>query len=230
RMFRLEAERAIVNRLGFNNLGAEEVARTLARRLSVRPSIPIGINIGCSRVAVGDESAEVEDYRTSARLLAPLADYLAINVSSPNTPGLRDLHEPRRLGRLIAALREEVAASVGGRSAPPLLVKLSPDLADDAVPEICAAALDAGAAGFIASNTTIARPGCSSAAAAETGGLSGAPLRARATEMVALVRRACGPDVPIIGVGGVFTADDVREKLAAGANLVALYTALVYEG
>lgn len=230
RMFRLERERAVVNRLGFNNRGALAVAQSLAPRLAPRPTIPIGLNIGCSRVCVGDELAEIEDYRYSARLLAPLADYLAINVSSPNTPGLRDLHEPRRLGRLIAALRQEVTALGGARPAPPLLVKLSPDLADELVPAICATALEAGAAGFIATNTTLARPGCSSAAAAEAGGLSGAPLRARATEMVALVRSACGPGVPIIGVGGVFSAADVREKLAAGANLVALYTALVFEG
>jgi len=227
RMFRLPAERGIVNRLGFNNDGALAVAQRLRRSLARRPAIPIGINIGCSRAAVGDELAEIEDYRFSARLLAPLADYLAINVSSPNTPGLRDLHDPPRLARLVGALRAEVGTSNGR---PALLVKLSPDLRDDDVAPICRAALDAGAAGFIASNTTLSRPGCSSAAAAEAGGLSGAPLRARATAMVRLVREASGPGVPIVGVGGVFTADDVREKLAAGADLVALYSALVYEG
>jgi dihydroorotate dehydrogenase len=229
RMFRLAAERAVVNRLGFNNRGAQAVARELAVRLARRPSIPIGINIGCSKVAVGDELAEIEDYRFSARLLAPLADYLAINVSSPNTPGLRNLHEPRRLGRLVAMVRGEVdALSLAQPLA--ILVKLSPDLADDEIPAICAAALDGGASGFIATNTTLLRPGCTSRGAAEAGGLSGAPLRARATDVVARVRAACGPGVPLIGVGGVASADDVREKLDAGANLVALYTALVYEG
>jgi dihydroorotate dehydrogenase len=227
RMFRLPAERGIVNRLGFNNDGALVVAERLRRSLTRRPAIPIGLNIGCSKVAVGDEAAEIADYRFSARLLAPLADYLAINVSSPNTPGLRDLHEPARLERLVAALRAEVEASAGR---PALLVKLSPDLADEQVPAICRAALAGGAAGFIASNTTLARPGCTSPAAGEAGGLSGAPLRARATRMVELVRAACGPGVPLIGVGGVFSAADVREKLAAGADLVALYSALVYEG
>lgn len=229
RMFRLPAEHAVVNRLGFNNLGADEVARRLRVRLAARPGIPIGLNIGCSKVAVGDETAEREDYRYSTRLLAPLADYLAINVSSPNTPGLRNLHEPGRLSRLVATVVREIddlrlAAPV------PVLVKLSPDLADEDVPPICAAARDGGAAGFIATNTTVTRPGCSSAAAAETGGLSGPPLRARATEVLRRVRAAVGDGVPIIGVGGVGSAADVREKLAAGADLVALYTALIYEG
>ncbi len=227
RMFRLPAERGIVNRLGFNNEGALAVAQRLRRSLARRPPIPIGLNIGCSKAAVGDELAELEDYRFSARLLAPLADYLAINVSSPNTPGLRDLLAPARLARLVGTLRAELGGASGR---PPLLVKLSPDVADEQVAEICRAALEAGASGFIASNTTLARPGCTSPAAAEAGGLSGAPLRERATRMVALVREACGPDVPVIGVGGVFSVEDVRDKLAAGADLVALYSALVYEG
>lgn len=228
RMFRLAAERGIVNRLGFNNRGAEEVARALRRRLVQRPPIPIGLNIGCSKIHVGDERAEREDYRHSARLLAPLADYLAINVSSPNTPGLRNLHEPRRLAHLVADVRHEIETR--GGAATPILVKLSPDLADEDIPEVCRAALDGGAAGFIATNTTLARPGCTSPAAAEAGGLSGAPLRARATEVLRHVRDACGSGVPVIGVGGIGSADDVREKLAAGADLVALYTAMVYEG
>jgi len=228
RMFRLAPEHAVVNRLGFNNQGAEEVARRLRVRLAVRPAIPIGLNIGCSKINVGDEAAEREDYRFSARLLAPLADYLAINVSSPNTPGLRNLHEPRRLSQLVAAVRREVE-TLGGTS-PPILVKLSPDLADDDIPEVCNAALDGGAAGFIATNTTLARPGCTSPAASETGGLSGEPLRARATDVVRRVRAACGPGVPLIGVGGVASVADAREKLAAGADLVALYTALIYQG
>jgi dihydroorotate dehydrogenase len=227
RMFRLPAEQAVVNRLGFNNQGAEEVAHRLRRRLAARPAIPIGLNIGCSKVAVGDETAEREDYRFSARQLAPLADYLAINVSSPNTPGLRNLHEPARLSRLVDTVVREIGAL--GLTVP-VLVKLSPDLADDDIAAICAAARDGGAAGFIATNTTITRPGCTSPAAAETGGLSGPPLRARATDVLRRVRDAVGDGVPIIGVGGVATADDVREKLAAGADLVALYTALIYAG
>jgi dihydroorotate dehydrogenase len=226
-MFRLPAEQAVVNRLGFNNQGAEEVAHRLRRRLAARPAIPIGLNIGCSKIAVGDATAEREDYRFSTRHLAPLADYLAINVSSPNTPGLRNLHEPARLSRLVETVVREIGA-LG--LAVPVLVKLSPDLADEDIPAICAAARDGGAAGFIATNTTITRPGCVSPAAAETGGLSGSPLRARATDVLRRVRDAAGDAVPIIGVGGVATPDDVREKLAAGADLVALYTALIYAG
>ncbi|MBY0277150.1 quinone-dependent dihydroorotate dehydrogenase [Candidatus Binatia bacterium] len=229
RMFRLPAARAVVNRLGFNNLGAEEVARRLRKRLARRPRIPIGLNIGCSKVSVGDETAEREDYRTSTRLLAPLADYLAINVSSPNTPGLRNLHEPGRLCRLVDVVVREIDGL--GLAAPvPVLVKLSPDLADDDIPAICAAARDGGAAGFIATNTTVSRPRVSGAAAAEAGGLSGPPLRPRATEVLRRVRAAVGDGVPLIGVGGVESPDDVREKLAAGADLVALYTALIYAG
>lgn len=230
RMFRLEADRAVVNRLGFNNAGARLVAQRLRRSLARRPAIPIGLNIGCSRVAVGDELAEIEDYRLSARLLAPLADYVAVNVSSPNTPGLRDLHEPRRLSRLVDAVRREVAAHAGRAEPPAILVKLSPDLDDAQVATICQAALEGGAAGFIATNTTLARPACTSPAAREAGGLSGAPLESRSTEMVALVRGAVGRAVPIIGVGGVSTAAGVRAKLEAGADLVALYTGMIYEG
>ena len=228
RLFRLEAEHAIVNRLGFNNDGAERVAERLGRLLAGRrPLIPLGLNLGCSRVAIGDRARELADYCASARLLAPHADYLAINVSSPNTPGLRDLQEPGRLGDLVRAIRAELGGLAARR---PLLVKLAPDLADPAVQEVVTAARDAGADGFIAGNTTLARPGCTSPAAAEAGGLSGAPLRARATELVRMVRAAAGPELPIIGVGGVTTVGDVIEKLAAGANLVALYTALIYEG
>jgi len=228
RLFRLAADRALVNRLGFNSAGAEAVAAGLRRRLARRPAIPIGINVGCSRAAVGDPDAELADLRRSVAALAPFADYLAINVSSPNTPGLRDLQTPARLARLVAAVRG--ALGDAGRAGVAVLVKLAPDLADDAVAQACEAALAAGASGFIAGNTTLSRAGCTSPAASEAGGLSGAPLRARASALVALVRRTSGPDVPIIGVGGVFTPEDVREKLAAGANLVALYTALVYEG
>jgi dihydroorotate dehydrogenase len=228
RLFRLAADRAVVNRLGFNSAGADAVAARLRRRLARRPPIPIGLNVGCSRSAMGDPDREIADYRHSVRALAPLADYLAVNVSSPNTPGLRDLQAPERLGRLLVAIRESLAGI--GRLHLPVLVKLSPDLADDAIPEVCSAALSSGADGFIASNTTLSRVDCTSPLAGEGGGLSGAPLRARATEMVRSVRSAVGSKPPIIGVGGVASVGDVLEKLEAGANLVALYTGLIYEG
>jgi len=228
RLFRLAEDRALVNRLGFNGAGSEAVARHLARRLRRRPRIPVGINIGCSRVAMGDPAREEDDYATSVRRLAGFADYIAVNVSSPNTPGLRGLQAPERLGRLVQVVREDLERSAHPQV--PLLVKLAPDLPDAAVGDACRAALEGGAAGFIAGNTTLTRPGCRSPLQAESGGLSGAPLRARSNELVALVRTAAGPGVPIIGVGGVMTLPDVLDKLAAGADLVALYSGLVFEG
>jgi len=230
RLFRLAEDRAIVNRLGFNNDGAERVAARLVRSLRARPRTPIGLNIGASRSRMGDPEAELADYRESARRLGRLADYLAINVSSPNTPGLRDLQAPDRLGRLVGEVRREVSLLGLGVSAPRVLVKLSPDLDAGAVGEICAAALEAGAAGFIATNTTLSREGCRSPQAGEAGGLSGEPLRPAADRMIARIRGVVGRDVPIIGVGGVARIEHVLDKLAAGADLVSLYTGLVYEG
>ncbi len=230
RLFRLPEDGALVNRLGFNNEGADAVADRLDKALRARPPAPVGINIGVSKANVGDPEREIEDYRQSTRRLGRFADYLAVNVSSPNTPGLRDLQEPTRLGRLVETVVGQVRLLGLGRTAPPVLVKLSPDLADDGVAEICAAALAAGAAGFIATNTSIERPGLRSHLGAEVGGLSGSPLRTRSNQMIARIRFVVGPDVPIIGVGGVSTLEDVLAKMESGADLVAIYTALVYEG
>ena len=218
RMFRLAPERAIVNRLGFNNRGAQAVAKQLAARLARRPAIPIGINIGCSKVAVGDELAEIEDYRFSARLLAPLADYLAINVSSPNTPGLRNLHEPRRLARLVAMVRNEVEHARASRP-PAILVKLSArsrrrrhpgDLRRGARrrrERLHRHQHHAGAPGCTERGRRRRRAGCRARRCA----------RARPRSWRACARRAVAR-VPLIGVGGVSSVDDVREKLAAGAT------------
>lgn len=230
RMFRLAEDRAIVNRLGFNNEGASRVAVRLGAHLRVRPRIPIGLNIGCSRVHVGDADRELADYRSSARLLGRYADYVAINVSSPNTPGLRDLQQPARLARLVEEVRLQLRRLGLGVSTPSVVVKLAPDLAEDGLGELCAAAREAGAEGFIATNTTLARDGVRSPLKAEAGGLSGAPLRDRSNRILATIRFHVGPDVSIIGVGGVFTLQDVLAKLAAGADLVAVYTSLIYEG
>jgi dihydroorotate dehydrogenase len=230
RLARFAEERALVNRLGFNNDGAAAVAARLERLLAVRPAIPIGLNVGASRSAVGDPAAERADYLVSVRLLAPLADYLVINVSSPNTPGLRDLQSPDRLGALVACVREGIAGLPGRGSRCPLLVKLSPDLDDGDIDAICRAVLEAGGAGFIATNTTLARPAGSPHLAEAAGGLSGAPLRARSTEVVRRIRRSVGASVPIVGVGGVMSVADALEKLAAGADLLALYSGLVFEG
>jgi dihydroorotate dehydrogenase len=230
RLARFAAERALVNRLGFNNDGAEVVAERLTRLLAVRPGIPIGLNVGASRAVMGDEEAERTDYRTSVRLLAPLADYLVVNVSSPNTPGLRDLQSPARLGALVSCVRDTLAELPGPASSRPVLVKLSPDLYDREIAPICEAALAAGAAGFVATNTTLARPPGSEGLAAAAGGLSGEPLRIRATEVVRRIRSAVGRGVAIIGVGGVMSVPDALEKLAAGADLLALYSGLIFEG
>lgn len=228
RLFRLAEDRALINRLGFNGDGADAVARGLSRRLQPRPRIPVGINVGCSRAAVGDEAAEAADHRASVRALGRFADYLAVNLSSPNTPGLRGLQDPRRLAAVARVVGETLAEI--DRPNLPVLLKVAPDLADADVAPVCRAGLEAGVAGFIAGNTTVARAALSSRQRDEAGGLSGAPLRERATRLVALVREAVGPLPVVVGVGGVMAPGDVLEKLDAGADLVGLYTGLVFEG
>jgi dihydroorotate dehydrogenase len=225
RLFRLVADRAVINRMGFNNAGAAAAARRLARerRRRVRPII--GVNIGKSRVVAVEDA--LDDYLTTTRLLAPLADYLVVNVSSPNTPGLRGLQELDRLAPLLAAVRD--AADVV-----PVLVKIAPDLTDDQVLRIAELSVALGLPGIVATNTTISREGLRSAPAeiadAGEGGLSGAPLAARSLEVLRLVRSAVPADFVIISVGGVDDAADVAERLAAGATLVQGYTAFLYRG
>jgi len=231
RLFRLVADRAVVNRMGFNNDGAAAVAARLAARRPRRRRrrVVVGVNIGKTN-AVPDADA-VRDYVLSARLLAPYADYLVVNVSSPNTPGLRDLQAAERLRPLLSAVREQ-ADSAAGRHVP-LLVKIAPDLTDDEVVKIAHLAVEVGLDGVIAVNTTVRRSGLRSRAAdieaAGAGGLSGPPLRARALEVLRLLRQHTGT-MPIISVGGVSTADDITARLDAGAALVQAYTAFVYEG
>lgn len=226
RMFRLIPDRALINRMGFNNRGAAAAAPVLerARRRSDRPVI--GVNIGKSRVVEVEHA--VDDYLASTRLLAPLADYLVVNVSSPNTPGLRGLQELELLSPLLSAVRDAAGST-------PLLVKIAPDLEDDQVTAITDLAVGLGLAGLIATNTTISRDGLATpvetVGAAGAGGLSGAPLKARALEVLRLVRAAApDPAFCVISVGGVETAADVRERLANGATLVQGYSAFVYEG
>ncbi len=225
RLFRLIPDRAVINRMGFNNHGAEAAAVRL-RRLRARTRRPVlGVNIGKSRVVAVDEATA--DYVRSATLLAPLADYLVVNVSSPNTPGLRGLQAVETLRPLLAA----VHAASGDT---PLLVKIAPDLPDDEVTAVAGLAVDLGLAGLIATNTTISRAGLRTdpavIAAAGEGGLSGAPLKARSLEVLRLVRDAVPADFCVISVGGIETADDVRERLDAGATLVQGYTAFLYRG
>ncbi|MFF4418753.1 quinone-dependent dihydroorotate dehydrogenase [Streptosporangium sp. NPDC001559] len=220
RLFRLVRERAIINRMGFNNAGAVAAAKALGRTRGV--PVVVGVNIGKTKVV--PESQAVDDYVTSAKELAPLADYLVVNVSSPNTPGLRDLQAVELLRPLLRAVKE-VADGTPRRT--PLLVKIAPDLADEDVDAVADLALELGLDGVIATNTTISRQGVSST---ETGGLSGRPLRARSIEVLRRLRARVGDRLVLVSVGGVEGVDDVWERLLAGATLVQGYTGMIYEG
>lgn len=225
RLFRLVDDRAVINRMGFNNGGAAAAAERVARERRRATRAIIGANIGKSRIVAVEDA--VADYRESARLLAPVADYLAVNVSSPNTPGLRGLQDEALLRPLLAAVLAEAGAT-------PVLVKIAPDLDDDAIDAVCALAVELGLAGIIATNTTIGREGLVSdpalVEAAGAGGLSGAPLRDRALAVLRRVRAAVPSEFCVIAVGGIDTADDAAERLAAGATLVQGYTAFLYRG
>ncbi|HZI18750.1 MAG TPA: quinone-dependent dihydroorotate dehydrogenase [Pyrinomonadaceae bacterium] len=232
RLFRLPLDRALVNRQGFNNEGAEALARRLSN--AGERHCVVGVNIGKSRAAPLEEAAE--DYLASFETIWPHADYVAVNVSSPNTPQLRELQRPERLAALLGALqrRNRELASEAGRGAVPLLVKVAPDLGRDELETVVGVARDSAVSGLIATNTTIGReklrtPAAVVAACGE-GGLSGAPLRERSTRFVAALRRLSGGGLEIVGVGGVFNAEDAWEKISAGASLVQLYTGFVYEG
>lgn len=224
RLARLPRSRALVNRMGFNNDGVHALAgRLRAARAAGLVRIPVGVSIGKSRVTPVEEA--VGDYLESVAALEGLADYLAVNVSSPNTPGLRSLQDAGPLEELLRAV-------VGAASGTPVLVKLSPDLGPGALDQALEVAVGAGVSGVIATNTTLSREGVHpserAAAERETGGLSGAPLARRAREVVAHV--AGRTDLPVVGVGGVMSGDDARAMLDAGASLVQLYTGLVYAG
>jgi len=233
RLFRLPADRAVVNRMGFNNDGAEVVARRLAER-GRRPGPVLGVNIGKTKVVPeDDEAAVLDDYALSARLLAPYADYLVVNVSSPNTPGLRTLQAVEKLEPLLHHVRETADRAVADRRVP-LLVKIAPDLADDDVLAVADLATAIDLDGIIATNTTISRAGLASTpeqvAAVGAGGLSGRPLTARSLEVLRLLRGRVGAGLTLIGVGGITTVADARDRLEAGADLLQGYTAFVYEG
>ncbi|PJJ55078.1 quinone-dependent dihydroorotate dehydrogenase [Compostimonas suwonensis] len=234
RMFRLIPDHAVVNRMGFNNNGAYEAARRLARVLQRRSRPIVGVNIGKSRVVAVDDA--VADYVLSARVLAPLADYLVVNVSSPNTPGLRGLQEIESLAPLLEAVAAAVAAPADapGRRSTPLLVKIAPDLTDEQVRTIAQLVLRLGLDGIVATNTTTSRDGLVTdpavIAAAGDGGVSGAPLAQRSLEILRLIRTIVPPELCVISVGGVSTAHDVSERLDAGATLVQGYTGFVYTG
>jgi dihydroorotate dehydrogenase len=229
RLYRLPASSALINRMGFNNDGAVALAERL--RTLPRSHVPVGVSIGKSKITPIEDAAA--DYRSSLRALYPYGDYFAINVSSPNTPGLRGLQDRTMLAQLLTALRAEattLAARRGG-AAKPLLVKIAPDLTDNAVAELLEVCVSSGVSGLIATNTTLARDGIAPddvPTGAQTGGLSGRPLAARAREVVAFVRRHS--ELPVIGVGGIGSVDDALRMLDAGASLVQLYTGFVYAG
>ncbi len=215
RLFRFPEQQALVNRLGFNNAGAGAAARRLAR-LRFRPA-PLGVNVGKNRDTPLDDAAA--DYLTCVDALGPAADYVVVNASSPNTPGLRALQEPERLAALLASVR--------ARTDRPLFLKLAPDLDPEAIDAAVDVAAHHGAAGIIATNTTITRPGVETA---EAGGLSGAPLRPLATAVIRRAYRRAAGRLAIVGVGGIFSAEDAYAHLRAGASLVQIYTGFVYEG
>jgi len=225
RLFRLIADRAVVNRMGFNNGGADQARGRLERTARVSHRPVLGVNIGKSRVVdVADATA---DYVRSATLLSPVADYLVVNVSSPNTPGLRGLQELDQLAPLLEAVRAAAGST-------PLLVKIAPDLSDAEVDRIAELVVELGLDGVIATNTTISRDGLATdpaiVEAAGAGGLSGAPLAARSLDVLRRIRAIVPPELCVISVGGVDTAEDVQERLDAGATLVQGYTAFLYRG
>jgi dihydroorotate dehydrogenase len=230
RLFRLVPDRALINRMGFNNDGSRAVAARLASRRAVFKTV-VGVNIGKTKVVPEEEA--VADYVKSAERLAPFADYLVVNVSSPNTPGLRDLQATEALRPLLTAVREAADRAVPSRHVP-LLVKIAPDLADEDVDAVADLAVELGLDGIIATNTTIAREGLGltsdPALVQETGGLSGAPLKARSLEVLRRLYARVGDRVTLVGVGGVETAEDVWERILAGATLVQGYSGFIYQG
>ena len=228
RMFRAIADEGVINRMGFNNSGAEAVAQKLTEwKNSGRwPNHPVGINLGKSKITPLENAAE--DYANSFRALRDLADFFVVNVSSPNTPNLRQLQDKAALDEIFAALQSL------NSTRKPILVKVAPDLTFEALDEILELVAPRSIAGIVATNTTIVRPQTSDAKLqkiyAETGGLSGRPLAARSTEVVRHLYKQTNGKLPIIGVGGIFDADDAWEKITAGASLVQVYTGMVYEG
>ncbi|MBB3859932.1 dihydroorotate dehydrogenase [Novosphingobium hassiacum] len=224
RLFRLVEDSAVINRMGFNNEGAQAVIRRLMRRRETGahglPGI-VGVNIGANK----DSADRIADYAQMTRLMAPLASYLTVNISSPNTPGLRALQDEGALSALLDAVCE-----ARGNMGTPIFLKLAPDLEPDDIDSICRIALEKKLAALIISNTTITRPGLRSPHAAEAGGLSGIPLRHLALQRLRDFRNASGGAIPLVGVGGISTVEDAWGRIRAGASLIQFYSAMVYEG
>jgi dihydroorotate dehydrogenase len=232
RMFRAVADEAIVNRMGFNNPGAEVFSKKLSewKKLGRWPNHPVGINLGKSKITPLEKAAE--DYANSFRVLRDLADFFVVNVSSPNTPGLRQLQDKSALDEILAAL--QAAQSPKPKAQKPILVKVAPALSFEALDEILELVSSRQIAGIVATNTTVSRPQTNDLTAqkiySEAGGLSGRPLQTRSTEIIRHVFKQARGKLPIIGVGGIFNADDAWEKITAGASLLQIYTGLVFEG
>ncbi|BCI53841.1 dihydroorotate dehydrogenase (quinone) [Mycolicibacterium litorale] len=219
RLFRLPADRALLNRMGFNNDGAARLAQRLTRHTA---DAPVGVNIGKTKTTPPDRA--VEDYADSARQLGPLASFLVVNVSSPNTPGLRDLQAVESLRPILSAVREQTST--------PVLVKIAPDLSDTDVDEIADLAVELGLAGIVATNTTVSREGLKTPGVADLGpgGISGAPVAARSLEVLRRLYRRAGDRLVLVSVGGIETADDAWERITSGASLLQGYTGFVYGG
>ena len=217
RLFRLAEDQAVINRMGFNNGGLERALKRLERR---QAGI-VGVNVGANK----DSADRIADYVTGVRAMSEVADYLTINISSPNTPGLRGLQDKVALDDLLGAV---AAARRGPR--PPVFLKLAPDLDREAIDDICDVALARGMDGLIVSNTTLSRPGLRSRLAGEAGGLSGAPLKALALNKLREFRRAVGDAIPLIAAGGIESGADAYDRIRAGASLVQLYSAMVFQG
>jgi dihydroorotate dehydrogenase len=219
RMFRLADDRALLNRMGFNNHGAGELALRLTRHTS---DVPIGVNIGKTKVTPPEDA--VADYAESARLVGPLAAFLVVNVSSPNTPGLRDLQAVESLRPILAAVKAQTGT--------PVLVKIAPDLSDDDVDEIADLAVELGLAGIVATNTTVSRDGLATPGvdALGPGGVSGPPVARRSAEVLRRLYQRAGDRLVLISVGGIETADDAWDRITSGASLVQGYTGFVYGG
>lgn len=224
RLFRLVEDQAVINRMGFNNGGAEAALARLAARRG-RAGI-VAVNIGANK----DSADRIADYAVMARAMAPVASYLCVNVSSPNTPGLRALQDEGALTALIEAVIAARDEAMGAAAGPPVFLKVAPDLEPADIDAIARIALDKQLGALVVSNTTISRPALRSHHAGETGGLSGAPLRTLATQRLRDFRKATGGAVPLVGVGGIATAEHAWERIRAGASLVQLYSAMVYQG
>ncbi len=228
RMFRSRQDRALINRMGFNNPGAEKMVRILEKRKekNLWPSVPVGVNIGRSKSANNEDA--LEDYLFTMQTLEPHADIFVINVSSPNTPGLRDLQS----GGQIESLLRGVTNWRNEHSMNPILVKIAPDLSDEQIVAIAKVSLETGIDGIVATNTTTSRNNLKSPPkfTEEVGGLSGRPLRDRSTEVIRILYRQLGRKIPIIGVGGIDDGESAWEKLAAGASLLQIYSGLIFEG